>query len=49
MERFEHRFHHPHQRSFDRAPAALRRRVFGVDYLQLRGKQSGDLFVTRHG
>ncbi|MFB1486236.1 MULTISPECIES: hypothetical protein [unclassified Thiocapsa] len=49
MERFEHRFHHPHQRSFDQAPAALRRRVFGVDYLQLRGKQSGDLFVTRHG
>lgn len=49
MERFEHRFHHPHQRSFDQAPAALRRRVFGVDYIQLRGKQSGELFVTRHG
>jgi hypothetical protein len=30
-------------------PAPLRRRVLGVDYLHLRGKQSGDLFVTRHG
>jgi len=49
LERFEYRFHRPHQRSFDQVPAALRRRVFGVDYLQLRGKQSGDLFVTRHG
>jgi hypothetical protein len=49
LERFDDRFHRPHQRAFDQAPAALRRRVFGVDYLQLRGKQSGDLFVTRHG
>jgi hypothetical protein len=49
LEHFEHRFRRPHQRAFDQAPAALRRRVFGVDYLQLRGKQSGDLFVTRHG
>jgi len=49
LERFDYRFHRHHQRAFDDAPQALRRRVFGVDYLQLRGKQSGDLFVTRHG
>ncbi|WPL16949.1 hypothetical protein Thiowin_01931 [Thiorhodovibrio winogradskyi] len=41
---------HRHQpRSFDDAPARLRRRVLGVDYLHLRGKGSGDLYVTRHG
>jgi hypothetical protein len=49
LERFETRVHRAHHRAFDAAPPALRRRVFGVDYLQLRGKQSGDLFVTRHG
>jgi hypothetical protein len=49
LEQFDFRLH-PHRRqSFDAAPHALRRRVFGVDYLQLRGRQSGDLLVTRHG
>jgi hypothetical protein len=34
---------------FDDAPARFRRRIGGVDYLHLRGRQNGDLFVTRHG
>ncbi|WP_295879630.1 hypothetical protein [uncultured Thiohalocapsa sp.] len=49
MERFEHGAHLYRHRPFDAVPAPLRRRVFGVDYLQLRGKQAGDLYVTRHG
>lgn len=43
-------FNHPHRhRPFDQVSPALRRRVFGVDYLHLRGRQSGDLYITRHG
>jgi hypothetical protein len=34
---------------FDEAPARFRRRIGGVDYLHLRGKQNGDFFITRHG
>jgi hypothetical protein len=34
---------------FDEAPARFRRRIGGVDYLHLKGKQNGDLFITRHG
>ena len=49
MEQFDFRRHQHQPRSFDAAPQTLRRRVLGVDYLQLRGKQSGDLYVTRHG
>lgn len=49
MEQFDFRLHRHQPRSFDAAPETLRRRVLGVDYLHLRGKQSGDLFVTRHG
>jgi hypothetical protein len=49
LEQFDFRRHRHHPRSFDAAPATLRRRVLGVDYLQLRGRQSGDLYVTRHG
>jgi hypothetical protein len=37
------------RRAFDAMPAAMRRRVLGIDYLHLRGQQSGDLYVTRHG
>lgn len=49
MEQFDVIRHRQHRRPFDAAPGGLRRRVFGVDYLQLRGRQSGDLYVTRHG
>ncbi|RPJ32194.1 MAG: hypothetical protein EHM17_13830 [Verrucomicrobiaceae bacterium] len=34
---------------FDEAPARFHRRIGGVDYLHLRGRQNGDLFFTRHG
>jgi hypothetical protein len=35
--------------SFDEAPACFRRRIFGVDYVHLKGRQNGDLFITRAG
>lgn len=34
---------------FDEAPSRFRRRIFGVDYLHLKGRQNGDLFITRAG
>jgi hypothetical protein len=34
---------------FDDAPERFRRRISGVDYLHLKGRQSGDLFITREG
>jgi len=34
---------------FNEAPERFRRRIDGVDYLHLRGRQNGDLYVTRHG
>jgi hypothetical protein len=34
---------------FDEAQACFRRRIGGVDYLHLRGRQNGDLYLTRHG
>jgi hypothetical protein len=34
---------------FDEAPARFRRRISGVDYLHLKGRQSGDLYITRDG
>jgi hypothetical protein len=49
MEQFDCNLRRYLKRPFDAAPEALRRRVFGVDYLQLRGRQSGDLYVTRRG
>jgi hypothetical protein len=49
LEQFDFRPNRHHRQPFDAAPQALRRRVLGVDYLHLRGKQSGDLYVTRHG
>jgi hypothetical protein len=49
LERFDGSLHLYRHRPFDAVPAGLRRRVFGVDYLQLRGRQSGDLYITRHG
>ena len=35
--------------AFDEAPDRFRRRISGVDYLHLRGRQNGDLFITREG
>jgi len=34
---------------FDDAPARFRRQISGVDYLHLKGRQSGDLYITRSG
>ncbi len=34
---------------FDEVPVRFRRRIDGVDYLHLKGRQSGDLFITREG
>lgn len=34
---------------FDDAPDRFRRRISGVDYLHLKGRQTGDLFITRAG
>ncbi len=34
---------------FDEAPEDFRRRVFGVDYIYLKGRQNGDLYITRQG
>lgn len=49
MEQFDCRRHRHQPHPFDAAPQSLRRYVLGVDYLHLRGRQSGDLYVTRHG
>lgn len=34
---------------FDDAPSRYHRRISGVDYLHLKGRQSGDLYITRAG
>jgi len=34
---------------FDDAPDRFQRRISGVDYLHLKGRQNGDLFITRAG
>ncbi len=34
---------------FDEAPARFRHRIAGVEYLHLKGRQSGDLYITREG
>ncbi len=34
---------------FDDAPFRFRRRIAGGDYLHLKGRQSGDLYITRYG
>ncbi len=49
MEQFDYKFGKTFQPSFDLVPEAFRHRLMGVDYARLKGMQSGDLFVTRHG
>lgn len=34
---------------FDDAPARFRRRIAGGEYIHIKGRQSGDLYITRHG
>lgn len=49
MEGFDPRLGRGIQPAFDDAPERFRRRIAGVDYLHLKGRQTGDLYVTRHG
>jgi hypothetical protein len=37
------------ERAFDRIPRSLRRRVYGVPYVQLDDRSGGQLWVTSHG
>lgn len=49
MEHYDYRFHRGYQPAFDQVPGDHRVRLFGVDYVHMKGRQGGDLFVTRHG
>jgi hypothetical protein len=49
VEEFDRKFFRGRQPAFDEAPVWARRRLFGVNYLHLRGAQGGDLFLTRSG
>lgn len=49
MERFDFKFHKGRKPAFADVPEAHRRRLFGVDYIHLKGRQYGDFFVTAHG
>jgi hypothetical protein len=49
MEGFDLRLGRGIKPAFDDAPARIRRRIAGVDYLHLKGRQNGDLYITRHG
>lgn len=49
MERYDWTFGRGTWIEFDRTPPDSRLRLFDVDYVRLRGMQSGDLFVTRLG
>ena len=49
MEGFDTTLGRGRKPDFDEAPARFHRHIGGVDYLHLKGRQNGDLFVTRHG
>lgn len=49
MEHYRLAIHHGRRPAFDEAPAAHRRRAFGVDYLVIRGLQGGEFYFTRAG
>ncbi len=49
MEGYDWTFNRGRKPAFDLVPAQYRLRLFDVDYVHLRGLQSGDLFVTRSG
>lgn len=49
MERFDFKFRRGRKPAFDEVPATHRRRLHDVEYVHLKGRQSGDFFVTRHG
>lgn len=49
MERFDITLRKGRKPPFEAVPAANRRNLFGVDYVHLKGRQSGDFFLTRPG
>ena len=49
MERFVFTFHKGRKPAFEEVPAKHKRRLFGVEYIHLKGRQQGDFFVTPHG
>jgi hypothetical protein len=49
LEQYDYRFHRGYQPAFDQVPGEHRVRLFDVDYVHMKGRQGGDLFVTRHG
>lgn len=49
MEGYDWAFDRGRHLRFDEVPAEHRRTIYGVDYIHLRGMQSGDLFLTRWG
>jgi hypothetical protein len=49
LEQYDYRLHRGYQPAFDQVPREHRHRLFGVDYVHIKGRQGGDLFVTRHG
>jgi hypothetical protein len=49
MEGFDLRLGRGIKPAFDEASERFRRQIAGVDYLHLKGRQNGDLYITRHG
>lgn len=49
MEDYDQTFNRGRKLDFDQTPSDSRLRLFDVDYVYLRGMQSGELFVTRLG
>ncbi len=49
MEQYDYKFHKGTQPRFEQVPTEHRVTLFGVDYVHMKGKQGGDLFVTQNG
>lgn len=49
MERFDFTFRKGRKPAFAEVPPDRKRRLLGVDYVHLKGRQSGELWLTRHG
>ncbi len=49
MEGFNLTFFRAAKPAFDQTPAQARHRIFGVDYVHIKGLQSGDFYFTRFG
>ncbi|MDX2108961.1 MAG: hypothetical protein SFY80_01840 [Verrucomicrobiota bacterium] len=49
MELFDLTFGRTRIPAFDEAPASARRKLFGVDYVFVKGRQGGEFYITRPG